>query len=115
MGVVYHGNYAQYLEIGRIEWLRSFGISYQKMEDEGILLPVKSLSLNFKKSAVYDEVINVKTKLNKLPKASIEFDYELTNENGELLSTGNTVLVFVNKKTMRPTRCPQYLLDKLQN
>ena len=115
MGVVYHGNYAQYLEIGRIEWLRSFGISYQKMEDEGILLPVKSLSLNFKKSAVYDEVINVKTKLNKLPNASIEFDYELTNENGELLSTGNTVLVFVNKKTMRPTRCPQYLLDKLQN
>ena len=115
MGVVYHGNYAQYLEIGRIEWLRSFGISYQKMEDEGILLPVKSLSLNFKKSAVYDEVINVKTKLNKLPRASIEFDYELTNENGELLSTGNTVLVFVNKKTMRPTRCPQYLLDKLQN
>ncbi|NNK82556.1 MAG: acyl-CoA thioesterase [Flavobacteriaceae bacterium] len=115
MGVVYHGNYAQYLEIGRIEWLRSLGISYQKMEDEGIMLPVVSLALNFKKSAVYDEVINVKTQLKKTPTATIEFDYELTNENGELLSTGNTILVFVSKNTMRPTRCPKYILDKLHD
>ena len=115
MGVVYHGNYAQYLEIGRIEWLRSLGISYKKMEEEGIILPVVSLSLKFKKSAVYDEVINVKTQLKKMPTASLDFDYEITNENGELLSTANTILVFVDKSTKRPTRCPQYILDKLQN
>ena len=115
MGVVYHGNYAQYLEIGRIEWLRSLGISYKEMEDEGILLPVVSLSLKFMKSAVYDEVINVRTQLNKIPTASLDFDYEITNEKGELLSTANTVLVFVNKSNKRPTRCPQYILDKLQN
>ena len=115
MGVVYHGNYAQYLEIGRIEWLRSLGISYKKMEEEGIILPVVSLSLKFKKSAVYDEVINVKTHLKKMPTASLDFDYEITNEKGELLSTANTVLVFVDKSTKRPTKCPQYLLDKLQN
>ena len=115
MGVVYHGNYAQYLEIGRIEWLRSLGISYKEMENDGILLPVVSLSLKFMKSAVYDEVINVRTQLNKMPTASLDFDYELTNEKGELLSTANTVLVFVDKSTKRPTRCPQYILDKLQN
>lgn len=115
MGVVYHGNYAQYLEIGRIEWLRSLGVSYKEMEDEGILLPVVSLSLKFKKSAVYDEVINVKTYLKKMPTASLDFDYEITNEKGELLSIANTVLVFVDKSTKRPTRCPQYILDKLQN
>ena len=115
MGVVYHGNYAQYLEIGRIEWLRSLGISYKKMEEEGIILPVVSISLKFMKSAVYDEVINVRTQLNKIPTASLDFDYEITNEKGELLSTANTVLVFVDKSTKRPTRCPQYILDKLQN
>lgn len=115
MGVVYHGNYAQYLEIGRIEWLRSMGISYKKMEEDGIILPVVSLSLKFKKSAVYDDVINVKTKLNKIPTASLDFDYEITNENGELLTTANTILVFVDRNTNKPTRCPQYLLDKLQN
>ena len=63
----YHGNYAQYLEMGRVEWLRSFGISYKSMEENGIMLPVISLQLNFKKSAVYDDLITVVTKLKKTP------------------------------------------------
>ena len=115
MGVVYHGNYAQYLEIGRTEWLRSLGISYKEIEDRGVILPVVYLSLKFKKSAVYDEVINVRTELNKMPTASLDFNYEITNENGELISTANTKLVFVNKINKRPIRCPQYILEKLQN
>ena len=114
MGVVHHGNYAQYLEMGRIEWLRKLGISYKKMEEEGIMLPVLSLSLNFKQSAYYDDLINVKTQLKKLPSARIEFDYEITNEQGEILTLANTVLVFMNMSTNKPIRCPKYLLDKLQ-
>jgi acyl-CoA thioester hydrolase len=114
MGYVYHGNYAQYLEMGRIEWLRKLGISYKKMEEEGIMLPVLSLTINFKKSAYYDDVINVKTQLQKIPSARIEFDYILTNQNGEILTTANVVLVFVNMKTKKPIRCPAYILDKLQ-
>lgn len=115
MGVVYHGNYAQYLEIGRIDWLKSLGFSYKKMEQEGIMLPVVSLTINFKKSAVYDDLISVKTILKKKPTASLSFDYEITNEEGDLLCTANTVLVFVDMKSMKPTRCPQYILDELQN
>ena len=65
MGVVYHGNYALYLEMGRIEWLRKQGVSYKAMEENGIMLPVVSLSINYKKSACYDDVINVKTQLKK--------------------------------------------------
>ena len=113
MGVVYHGNYAQYLEMGRIEWLRSLGISYKKMEEDGIMLPVVSLSLNFKKSACYDDLINVKTQLKKLPTARIEFDYEITNEKGEILTTANTVLAFIDVKTNRPMRAPKFVLEKL--
>ena len=115
MGVVYHGNYAQYFEIGRVEWLRKFGVSYKQMEDEGVMLPVISLSVNYKKSARYDDLIKVKTQLVKLPSATIEFNYEITNESGEILTTGNTTLVFIDINRNRPTRCPQYLLDKLQN
>ena len=114
MGVVYHGNYTQYLEMGRIEWLRKLGVSYKKMEQEGIMLPVLSLNLNFKKSARYDDVIKVKTQLKKIPSVRIEFDYEITNHKEEILTTANTVLVFVNMKTNKPMKCPQYLLDKLQ-
>ena len=115
MGIVYHGNYPQYLEMGRIEWLRSLGISYKSMEESGIMLPVISLSLNYKKSAFYDDIIEVETQLKKQPLASIEFDYIIRNQNDEILTTANTVLAFVDMKTNRPTRCPKYILDKLED
>ena len=67
MGVVYHGNYPQYLEMGRVEWLRSLGISYKSMEEKGCFLPVVSLQINYKKPALYDELITVVTRLRKLP------------------------------------------------
>lgn len=115
MGVVYHANYAVYFEVGRTEWLRQFGLSYSSMEAEGIMLPVISLSINYKNSARYDDMLKVKTKLKKMPMATIEFEYELRNDSNDLLATGNTVLAFIDKKRNRPTRCPKYLLDKLQN
>ncbi len=111
MGVVYHGNYALYLEMGRIEWLRKLGISYKKMEENGIMLPVVSLHINYKKSAGYDDLINVKTQLKSRPNAKIEFEYEITNEKGEILTTASTTLVFIDTKTNRPTKAPNYILD----
>jgi len=114
MGVVYHGNYAQYFELGRTEWLRKMGFSYKQMEEDGIMLPVISLSINYKKSACYDDLIKVKTKLVNKPTAKIEFDYEILNENDEVLTTGNSVLVFIDIHKNRPTRCPEYILAQLQ-
>lgn len=115
MGVVYHANYASYFEVGRTEWLRQYGITYKSMEENGVMLPVIYLAINYKNSARYDDLVKVKTMLKKMPLASIEFDYELTNENGDLLATGNTVLAFIDMERNRPTRCPKYLLDKLQD
>lgn len=115
MGVVYHGNYAQYFEIGRIEWLSSLGFSYKEMEAQGIMLPVVILNINYSKPAFYDDILIIKTTLIKPPKVSIEFDYELLNEQGELLTTAYSKLVFVDTKTRLPMRCPDFFLDKLQN
>ncbi|MFD2918034.1 acyl-CoA thioesterase [Psychroserpens luteus] len=115
MGVVYHGNYAQYFEMGRTGWLREMGFSYKAMEESGIMLPVVSLCINYKKPARYDDLIKVKTTLVKLPTAKIEFDYEIVNEKDEILTTGNSVLVFVDVNKNRPTKCPDYILDKLRN
>ena len=114
-GLVYHANYLKFFERARTEWLREFGLSYSGMEAEGIMLPVISLSINYKNSARYDDVLKVKTTLKKMPTASIEFDYELHNQSGDLLAIGNTILAFIDVKRNRPTRCPKYLLDKLQN
>ena len=115
MGVVYHGNYAQYFEIGRIEWLSSLGVSYKEMEAQGIMLPVVVLNINYSKPAFYEDVLLIKTTLLKLPKVSIEFEYELKNQQGELLTTAYTKLVFVDTKTRLPMRCPDFFLDKMQN
>ena len=114
MGVVYHGNYPQYLEIGRIEWLRDMGISYKSMEESGVMLPVISISIKYIKSARYDDVLEVITKLQKEPVVKIEFDYEITNEKKELIATANTVLAFIDMKTQRPIKCPDYILEKIK-
>lgn len=114
MGVVYHGNYAQYFEMGRVEWLRNLGVSYKWMEDNGVMLPVVSLTMNYKKSARYDDLLTIRTILNKLSSVKIEFDYEIYNESNELLTTGNSVLVFVDMKTGRPTMAPKYVSEKVE-
>jgi len=77
MGVVYHGNYIPYFEIGRVEWLRDKGISYKSLEDNGIALPIVSMTLNYKKPARYDDLLTVKTKLRKHSSVKIEFDCEI--------------------------------------
>ena len=114
MGVVYYGNYPQYLELGRVEWLRSIGFTYKAMEEEGIMMPVVSLQIQYKKPALYDELITIRTKLKELPSTKIEFNYEILNEKGELLSTANSVLVFVDAKTFRPVRCPEKVLKLIK-
>lgn len=113
MGVVYHGNYAQFFELGRTEWLRTLGVTYKDMEINGIMLPVISLTCNFKKSAIYDDVLTIETFLIKKPMVKIEFDYKITNQNNDLICTGNSVLAFMDMKNNRPTRCPNYLLESL--
>lgn len=113
MGVVYHGNYAQYLEMGRVEWLRALGVTYRSMEENGIMLPVISLQIDYKKSALYDDLLAIETHIKKEPLVKIEFDYKIYNEARELLVEANTVLAFIDKKTNRPIKCPDYILDKL--
>ena len=113
MAVVYHGNYAQYFEMGRVEWLRNLGLSYKWMEENGIMLPVVSLTMNYKKPARYDDLIRVKTIFKSQTSVKIEFDYEIFNEKDELLTTGTSMLVFVDMKTGRPTLPPEYVSEKL--
>ena len=113
MGVVYHGNYASYFEISRTEWLRNLGVTYKELENKGIMLPVISLFFNFIKSAKYDDVLTINVILKKKPLVKIEFDYEIYNQKKEKISTGNSVLAFMDMKTNKPLRCPNYILEKL--
>lgn len=114
MGYVYYGNYSAYLEVARVELLRSLGMSYKKMEDEGVMLPVADFHIRYLKPAYYDDLITIKTRIDKKPLNKIEFTYEMFNEEGVILNVSETVLVFVNIETGRPCRAPDYFLDKIK-
>lgn len=113
MGYVYYGNYAMYYEIGRVECLRSIGMSYRQMEDSGIMLPVVTFQIEYKKPAFYDDLLIIKTMIPELPTGKIKFNYEMYNQIGQLLNKGETVLVFVDVKTGKPCKAPHYFLEKL--
>ncbi|MFD0962799.1 acyl-CoA thioesterase [Pseudofulvibacter geojedonensis] len=114
MGVVYHGSFAEYFEVGRVEWLRELGISYKRMEEKGVMLPVVNLNINYKKPAKYDELLTIKTRLREKPTVKIIFDYEVYDETDSLISTAETTLVFVNMETKKPITCPNFILEKLE-
>tara|TARA_B100001250_G_scaffold48780_1_gene38200 strand:- start:431 stop:835 length:405 start_codon:yes stop_codon:yes gene_type:complete len=115
MGFVYYGIYAQYYEVGRVELLRSLGISYKSLEDSGYELPVVSFKINYKRPAFYDDEIIIKTSISEIPSSKITFDYECFNIDGSLLNNGQVVLVFVNSDTKKPCKPPQIIIDNLKN
>ena len=114
MGFAYYGAYAQYYEVGRVELLRSLGISYKEIEAMGFALPVVALNINYKKPALYDDELTIKTIVQVMPSVKIIFDYEIFNESGDLLNTGEVVLVFVNKNTEKVCFAPEILLNKFK-
>jgi acyl-CoA thioester hydrolase len=110
MGFVYYGNYAQYYEVGRVEAMRSLGFSYKEMEENGILMPVINLNINYKKPALYDDEIRIVTTVSKLPSVRITFDYECFNQKNELLNTGSVTLVFIDKIKNKPITPPDWFM-----
>ena len=109
MGQMYYGRYAELFEVGRVEALRSLGFPYRRIEDEGVLLPVRDLSVRYHHPARYDDELTVRTTITAMPTARIHFRYELRGAGDALLTEGETTLVFIDKATRRPRRAPQEL------
>ncbi len=114
MGYVYYGNYPLYYEVGRTELMRNFGYSYNKIEEMGIILPVKTLDVKYHKAAMYDDLLTLKTTIKEIPGVRITFYYEVLNEKQELLNEGSTMLIFVDEKSRRPRKAPDELIKKLE-
>ena len=114
MGYLYYGNYAEYFEVGRTEMLRSLGLTYKSMEDEGIILPVRSISINFRSPAHYDDLLTIKTCLRSFPEVKLDFSYEILSEDGLLHCSGNTILVFVDAATKKIRKAPGYFQEAMR-
>jgi acyl-CoA thioester hydrolase len=115
MGYVYYGNYARYFEIGRVEALRSLGISYKALEENGIMMPVLENYSKYLKPAFYDNLLNLKVMVKEIPGTRIRFEYEITNEEGILIHIGHTVLVFVSAETKKVVSFPDYIKAAIEN
>jgi acyl-CoA thioester hydrolase len=114
MGIVYYGNYAQYFEVGRVELLRSIGITYAYIEQNGVFMPVLNLNCQFHAPAYYDELLNIETKIVEPPATRIHITYKIYNAQNKLLTSGSTDLAFINQSTKRPVRCPEFIMEKMR-
>ncbi len=114
MGVVYHGHYAQFYEIGRTEALRSLGLTYKEVEATGVIMPVTEIHSKFIRPALYDDLLTVVTMVKEFPlHHKIIFHCEIYNENNDLLNVGDVTLYFLNASTKKRTEMPQKIKEKL--
>ncbi len=112
MGIVYHGSYLPWFEVGRTTLLKENGLPYRELEARGYLLPVIELGTKFLKPALYDDTVTIITRLPERPSLRIRLEYEV-RRGEELLVTGFTIHVFINKAG-EPVRPPAYFADRMR-
>ena len=113
MGYVYYGNYARLYEIARVETLRSLGVSYKDLEDNGIGLPVFEHNSTFLAPGLYDDELTVICQVDQLPTAKIQFSYRIKNTEGQLINEGKTTLVFMNMLQKKVIKAPEWIVNAL--
>jgi len=114
MGYCYYGNYAQYLEVGRVEAMRFIGVSYRELEEKGIMMPVLDFSIHYNKPIKYDDKIEIVTFIKEISGVRMFFEYEVYNEEKQIVAKAKTTLVFVNSKTMNPIKAPLHFFSRLK-
>src|ERR1700676_2116210 len=103
MGIVYHGSYLPWFEIGRTTLLKELGLPYRQLETEGFRLPVLEVTAKYLRPAVYDDTLTIVTTMREKPLLRIRLEYEVLRGD-ELLATGQTLHAFVDLhgKPVRP-------------
>jgi len=107
MGLVHHANYLVYFEQGRTELLRSQGLAYKDLEDQGFLLVLTRVQVRYRRPALYDDLLTLRTIVQRTSTVKIEHRYELMR-GGELLAEGETTLGCVDREG-RPQLLPEFL------
>jgi acyl-CoA thioester hydrolase len=111
MGVVYHGSYLPWFEVGRTDLMKQYGLPYRQLEAEGFFLPVLEVGARYLKPARYDDPLTIVTTLSEKPLLRIKLEYEV-RRGDELLATGFTLHAFIDR-TGRPVRPPASFQEKM--
>jgi len=112
MGIVYHGNYLPWFEVGRTTLLRECGLPYKDLEAQGFHLPVIELGVKYTRPALYDDTLTIITRLKERPSLRIHLEYEV-RRGEELLVTGFTTHVFINQAG-EPVRPPANVTERMK-
>jgi acyl-CoA thioester hydrolase len=114
MGYLYYGHYARLYEMGRVETLRSLGVSYASLEsDDRVIMPVVRMETRYLKPAFYDEVLTISTIMKNRPGRLIEFENLVINESAQLINEAHLTLCFVDITTNKMVRCPMVIQKAL--
>ena len=114
MGYVYYGFYAMYYEVARVESLRRLGLTYKSLEAQGIIMPVLENKSKYIAPAYYDDLLRIVCVVRDKPGVRIRFHYEIFNEENKLIHIGETLLVFVNRRTSKPCALPEAMEKVLE-
>jgi acyl-CoA thioester hydrolase len=116
MQYAYNGKYFEYFEVGRTEMMRENGLTYKNIEVQGYQMPVYETHINFKSPAYYDELLEIETRVEKLPIARVRIDHSiLSKERNVVVAEGYVELVFINKMTKKISRAPEFFLNTIQS
>jgi acyl-CoA thioester hydrolase len=96
MGLLHHANYLVYFEQGRIELLRQQGLNYKDLEDQGYLLVLAHIEVRYRSPARYDDVLMLRTIIERVTSVRIDHRYELQRD-GTLLAEGKSTLACVDR------------------
>jgi acyl-CoA thioester hydrolase len=114
MGVVYHANFLVWFEVGRVEYLRALGASYRQLEEEGVYFPVLEVGCKYHRPARFDDLLQVRTRAERIRWARLRFHYQLVRVvDGTLLAEGWTTHAATDDQGS-PRRLPEEVLRRIQ-
>lgn len=111
-GVVYYGNYLKFLEEARTEYLEERGVSVKELMDQGILFVVHRQEIDYKYPSFYGNILDIRTWIKEISSVRIEFEYEIKNQDGRLVSKAKTAMVCVGPD-LQPKTIPEEIKTRI--
>lgn len=111
-GIVYHANYLRFMERARTEWLRALGFEQDALvREHGVVFVITASTLAFKRAARFNDELVVRSRLERLRGASIEFEQTITDSVGSTLCRARNVLACVSRTGLQPRRIPAHMME----
>jgi acyl-CoA thioester hydrolase len=116
MGFVYNGKYFEYFEVGRTEMMRSVGLPYNSIEAGGIQMPVRETGIKYKNAALYDEELEIETRVPRLPDPKVHIEHTIRSvQRGLIIAEGFVDLMFIKADTKRACRPPEFFINAIRH